>query len=110
MQSLQSVSETVSKHETVVLYFAAPSCQVCHALKPKLLGAIRSEFPGFVLESVDCEATPDIPAQYSVFTVPAVLVFIGGKEILRRSRHISMADVIESIRRPYDIWRAMRNQ
>ncbi|RLD02179.1 MAG: thioredoxin, partial [Chloroflexi bacterium] len=38
-----------------------------------------------------------------VFAIPTVLVFLDGKEFLRKSRHMSVDEVIREIKRPYDI-------
>lgn len=105
MHSLRSVADKIGAHAAIALYFGAPSCTVCQALKPKLLGAIQAEFPDLAFESIDCSATPDIPAQYGVFTVPTLLVFVHGKEVVRKSRHMSVGEVIEAIRRPYRLFR-----
>lgn len=106
MQSAQSVRDQLDAYEVIALYFGAPSCQVCHALKPKLVAAIQAEFPDIAFESIDCTATPDISAHYSVFAVPTLLVFIRGKEVVRKSRHMSIGEVLDAIRRPYNLLRS----
>lgn len=87
----------------VALYFSAPSCAVCHVLEPKLRAAIRAEFPDMIFMDIDSSASPDIAAQFSVFTVPTLLVFLDGKEVVRKSRHMGISEVIDAIRRPYDM-------
>jgi thioredoxin 1 len=86
-----------------MLYFSAPTCNVCHALKPKLLDAIESNFKEFKVVSIDTSFEQEIAAYFSVFAIPTVLVFLGGKEFLRKSRHMSVDEVIRDIRRPYDV-------
>lgn len=107
MQELQSVPELFSallgNHPLVALYFGAPSCNVCHVLEPKLRAAIREEFPDVVFKDVDTSACPDIAAGFEVFTVPTLLVFFEGKEVVRKSRHMGIGEVVEAIRRPYDM-------
>jgi len=103
MQDLQSVCVMLKTHPMVALYFGAPTCNVCHVLEPKLRAAIREEFPDAVFRDVDTSASPDIAARFSVFTVPTLLVFFEGKEVVRKSRHMGIGEVIEAIRRPYDM-------
>jgi thioredoxin-like negative regulator of GroEL len=86
-----------------MVYFSAPTCNVCHALKPKLLEAIESNFKEFEVISVDTSVDQEVAAHFSVFTIPTVLIFLDGKEFLRKSRHMSVGEVIEEIRRPYEI-------
>lgn len=86
-----------------MLYFSAPTCNVCHALKPKLVEAISAEFPIFVIESIDISETPEIASHFSVFTIPTVLIFFQGREFLRKSRHMSVGEVVDAIKRPYTL-------
>lgn len=87
----------------VMVYFSAPTCNVCHALKPKLLEALNTNFKEFEIISVDVSIDQDIAAHYSVFAIPTVLIFLDGKEFLRKSRHMSVDEVVREIKRPYDI-------
>lgn len=103
MQTLDTINQTLQTSDAVMLYFSAPTCNVCHALKPKLTEAITTEFPTFVIESIDISETPDIASHFSVFAIPTVLIFFQGREFLRKSRHMSVGEVTEAIRRPYTI-------
>lgn len=86
-----------------MLYFSAPTCNVCHALKPKLFDAIQSNFETFEIVSIDTSLSQDIAAHFSVFSIPTVLVFLDGREFLRKSRHMSVDEVVREIERPYAI-------
>jgi thioredoxin-like negative regulator of GroEL len=103
MHTLKSIEETIKNDIAVMLYFSAPACNVCHALKPKLIDAIENSFDRFKIISIDISETPDISSHYGVFAIPTVLIFLDGREFLRKSRHMSVSEVIESIRRPYEI-------
>ena len=61
------------------------------------------EFLTFKIEGIDISQTPDISAYYSVFTVPTVLIFFEGREFLRKSRNMSVAEITDAIRRPYNL-------
>jgi thioredoxin 1 len=109
MQTLESINQTLNTtHDAVMLYFSAPTCNVCHALKPKLTEAIMDNFPTFVIESIDISETPEIASHFSVFAIPTVLIFFQGREFLRKSRHMSVGSgrrsIVEAIsRRPYTL-------
>ncbi|MDD2265880.1 thioredoxin family protein [Sulfuricurvum sp.] len=103
MQTLDTINQTLTTHDAVMLYFSAPTCNVCHALKPKLVEAISTEFPIFEIESIDISETPEIASYFSVFAIPTVLIFFQGREFLRKSRHMSVGEVVEDIRRPYEL-------
>ncbi|MDP3301831.1 MAG: thioredoxin family protein [Sulfuricurvum sp.] len=103
MQKLEKIQNTLQANDAVMLYFSAPSCGVCHVLKPKLSDAIMGEFLSFKIESIDISETPDISSYYSVFTVPTVLIFFEGREFLRKSRNMSVVEITDAIRRPYNL-------
>jgi len=103
MQTLDTINQTLNTDDAVMLYFSALTCNVCHALKPKLTEAVMDNFPSFVIESIDISETPEIASHFSVFTIPTVLIFFQGREFLRKSRHMSVGEVIDSIERPYNL-------
>ncbi len=103
MQNIESIDKIIKENPAVMLYFSAPTCNVCHALKPKLLEAIDENFKTFEILSIDVSTDADIAAQFSVFAIPTVLVFLDGREFLRKSRHMSVGEVINEIKRPYEI-------
>lgn len=103
MQTLQTIQQTVENKDALILYFSAPTCNVCHALKPKLIEAVTTEFPMFHIESIDISETPEIASHFGVFAIPTVLVFFQGREFFRKSRHMSVGEVVEAIRRPYNL-------
>ncbi len=103
MQTLTDIESILKEKPAVILYFSAPTCNVCHALKPKLVEAIETNFDAFEIVSIDIAETPEIASHFSVFAIPTLLVFLDGREFLRKSRHMSVGEVVEAIRRPYEI-------
>ncbi len=103
MQTIHTLTQTLNNNLAVMLYFSAPTCNVCHALKPKLVSAIESNFSSFEIISIDISIQPEIASHFGVFSIPTLLIFLDKKEFLRKSRHMSVDEVITSIRRPYEI-------
>ena len=103
MQTIQNIQKSIDENLAVMVYFSAPTCNVCHALKPKLLEELDANFSKFVVESVDISTEEDIAPHFGVFAIPTVLILLDGKEFLRKSRHMSVDEVINEIRRPYEI-------
>ena len=103
MQTIENTNKIINDNLAVMLYFSAPTCNVCHALKPKLLDTIEKNFDKFEIVSIDTSVEQDVAAQFGVFAIPTVLVFLDGKEFLRKSRHMSVDEVVREIKRPYDI-------
>jgi len=103
MQTIQNINNTIQNNLAVMVYFSAPTCNVCHALKPKLLEALEQNFSDFKVESVDISVVEDVAPHFGVFAIPTILVFLDGKEFLRKSRNMSVDEVIREIKRPYEI-------
>jgi len=106
MQTIENINNTIRKNLAVMVYFSAPNCSVCHALKPKLLEALDTNFEDFKVESVDISVTEDIAPHFGVYAIPTILVFLDGKEFLRKSRNMSVDEVIKEIERPYKIMKS----
>jgi len=103
MNTIENIEKSIKENIAVMVYFSAPTCNVCHALKPKLMEALDTNFKEFVVESVDISVEEDIAPHFDVYAIPTVLVFLDGKEFLRKSRHMSVHEVISEIKRPYEI-------
>ncbi len=103
MNTIENIEKSIKENLAVMVYFSAPTCNVCHALKPKLLEALDTNFKEFKVESVDISVEEEIAPHFEVFAIPTVLVFLDGKEFLRKSRHMSVDEVIREIKRPYEI-------
>ncbi|WP_457748043.1 thioredoxin family protein [Sulfurimonas sp.] len=103
MKTIEELEKIIKENMAVMLYFSAPTCNVCHALKPKLLDAIESNFKEFVIESVDVSIEQETAAHFNVFAIPTLLVFLDGREFVRKSRHMSIDEVVAEIKRPYEI-------
>lgn len=104
MQTLEEIEQLIKNTPALILYFSTPTCNVCHALKPKLFSAIKETFKEIQLVSIDISQEPEIAAQFSVFTAPTVLFYLDSKEFLRKSRNLSVEAFIEEIKRPYNLF------
>ena len=100
---LASIQEILEQKLAVALYFSAPTCNVCHALKPKLFDALKKSFCELEIISVDISKEQETAAYFNVFSIPTLLVFLQGREFLRKSRHMSVDEVVSAIARPYAI-------
>ena len=103
MPTVEAIEQGLHTELAVALYFSAPTCNVCHALKPKLLEAFKTNFAQMQVISIDISETPEIAAHFGVFAIPTLLVYLDGKEFLRKSRHMSVDQVVQEIKRPYDM-------
>ncbi|MBA1432737.1 MAG: thioredoxin family protein [Epsilonproteobacteria bacterium] len=103
MHTIENIEKTIKENMAVMLYFSAPTCNVCHALKPKLLEAIEANFQAFEIISIDVSSEQETAAHFNVFAIPTVLIFLDGREFVRKSRHMSVDELVREIKRPYEI-------
>ncbi|WP_372754094.1 thioredoxin family protein [Labilibaculum sp.] len=101
--SLSELEILKEKRESFYIYFSAPSCAVCEVLAPKIEQMMQEEFPKLKAFHSDTSLQPEIAAQVGLYTNPALLVYLDGKEVLRKSRAISLSQVEEEIARYYNL-------
>ncbi|OGU65825.1 MAG: hypothetical protein A2499_11815 [Stygiobacter sp. RIFOXYC12_FULL_38_8] len=89
----ESFGSFIQTNKAAVVYFSTPDCNVCKVLKPKVMELLTEDYPNFVFGYVNCDANKITAAQNSVFTVPTIIVFVEGKEVLRKSRNIGLAEL-----------------
>ncbi|MCM3789138.1 thioredoxin family protein [Domibacillus indicus] len=94
--SYTEFSDILSSSEAVLLYVSSPGCSVCHALLPQVQ-ALMQEFPRVTTVYANTGIAPDIAGQFTVFSVPAVLFFLKGKEQFRVVRFVPIGGLRESI-------------
>ena len=103
VHSLNAFIGNIEEKEAVLAYFSHSKCSVCKVLKPKLSENISLLFPRIHQVYVDVELHPEIAAQYTVFTVPVIVVFFEGKEIFRKARVIGIEELLSKLKRPYQL-------
>ena len=103
IRTVTQVKDTLEKHPAVLFYFSTLSCSVGEALEPKVRDLIAQDYPKIEFIWIDMNAAPEILGTYQVFVEPTILLFIYGKEYLRRSRNIHLAELNGSLKRIYDL-------
>jgi len=99
----EALDRLIDEKLGVLVYFSTPTCNVCHALKPKIAEEFAENFPQIEQVFIDASRSPEIPASLQIFSVPTILVYLDGKEFARESRNVSVPLLVEKIRRPYEI-------
>lgn len=100
--SHEAIVNLINDNEIVLVYFGGGGCGVCSAVRPRV-EEILKEYPNIKSIQVDVEKSAQTAAAYNIFTIPAILVFIEGKEIIREARYINMQDIGDKIARYYSM-------
>jgi len=101
--NLEEIQNIIKSEVGVLLYFSGENCNVCHALRPKFKELFDKEFPKIRQIYLDAHENPQISANFQVFSVPTMLVFLDGKEFIREGRAVSMHQLQQKLQRPYEI-------
>lgn len=94
----EEIEALINTNEILLLYFSSKSCGVCKVIKPKLDEMLKA-YPKLKSLQIDVEGNIKLAAAYSVFTLPAVIVFVNGKETIREARYINLEEIENKIDR-----------
>lgn len=100
---LQEIKETIQTEAGVLLYFSGEDCNVCHALRPKFSEVFSEHFPLVKQIFLDAHIHAEIAAQFQVFSVPTMIVYLQGQEFAREGRAVSLHQLTQRLQRPYEI-------
>ena len=101
--NLEEIKSMIENEDGVLLYFSGQNCNVCHALRPKVDELFEKKFPIIKRVFLDAHQNPEISAHFGVFSVPTMIVFLGGREFAREGRAVSLLQLEEKLSRPYSI-------
>lgn len=102
IRDIEEISEIVTQHDMVIIYFTGKACSACEVIKYKL-EKIVGNYPLIVSREIDGESNLDIAAQYQVFTLPHMILFVQGKETIRTGKHVDLMELEKKISRYYEL-------
>lgn len=94
--SLKELQEHVEQNDLSFLFLYGQHCSVCHAVLPQIKPIVEN-YPEIKSMQADIETIPEISGEYTVFTVPVVLLFVNGKEVMRFARFIEKNKLKEQL-------------
>jgi thioredoxin-like negative regulator of GroEL len=103
VDSGEALARFIRDNEMVLIYFGTQKCSVCNVMEPKVEELLKN-YLRIKSAKIDVEKSLQISAEYSIFTIPVILLFIEGKEVIREARYISLQDVNNKIERYYDFF------
>lgn len=85
------------------IYFKSETCVVCRDLYPKLAAHFKTTYPLLQWEVIEIEKSPEITAQFTVFTAPVLIIIFEDKEHYRWVRNMSIVGIDEKLARTYQM-------
>lgn len=72
-------------------------------LFPKIQ-VLLGKYPHIAAKKIIADNLPEIAGRLSIFTIPALILYIEGKEYIRKARFISVEELDSEIERYYDLF------
>lgn len=88
VNQISTAQEIITKEPLTFVYIGQKNCSVCHGLKPQI-GKIMAAYPQVKLIELDALEVPEVAEAFQVLTVPVLLLFVEGKEYLRKARIVN---------------------
>lgn len=102
IENRNDVVDLIQDNKMSIIYFTGSACGACEAIKEKIEN-ILSEYPKIVCREVNGEKHIDLAAEYDIFSLPIMLLFIEGKEFLRLGRNVNLLELKMNIERYYNM-------
>ena len=98
----KEILDVINKNDIALLYFSGENCGVCTVVKSKIKEILK-KYPKIESLEIKTEENQELTGQYSIFTIPAIIVYIQGKESIREARYLSVEDIENKIDRYYNM-------
>ena len=103
IDNLDEMNDNINNSKSILIYFSGENCSVCKVLKPKIETEVSKNFPKMKLFEIKTDISKELSSQFSVFSIPTIVVLFDKKEFKRYGRNISLSLFIEEIRRIYNL-------
>lgn len=99
---INQLNEQVSQEGLTMVYFGQPNCSVCHGLKPQVEKKLAEFSEDVTFLEVNTFDIPEVSGKYQVMTVPVILLFLDGREYLRKARFVPIEELYKDIKKIVD--------
>lgn len=100
--NVEEVESIIKDNEMVLTYFTTTDCNLCKDLFPKIEKMLE-EYPNIVGVRGEVDKNMALVGGFSVYTVPTIILYVQGKETIRRSRQIGIGEFSEATNRYYQL-------
>ncbi|MGL4849855.1 MAG: thioredoxin family protein [Clostridium sp.] len=98
VNSINEINEYIKNNPITILYFTGFDCGACEAIKFKVENILK-EYPKITGIELSGEKYPEIAANFNVFSLPLLILFVNKKETLRYGRAIDLLEFEKTIYR-----------
>ena len=98
----ENLQDIINSEKILIVQFGSQLCGPCFALKHKI-DIWNENHPKVKSIYVQAEDFRKVAADFGVFTVPTILVFVEGKITIREIGYFSLEDILSKIERYIEI-------
>ncbi|MCB2305121.1 thioredoxin family protein [Clostridium estertheticum] len=98
LNSIDDIKDFIKENKFVMLYFSSDGCSVCDDVLPRVEELLKKQIK-VVSGHVEIQNIPSVASVFGIFTIPSVIIFLEGKEIVRQARYINFLELKEKIQR-----------
>lgn len=100
VNSKDEIIEVIKNNEMAIIYFSGTSCGACEIIKRKVEDILIG-YPNIKSIEINGEINIEVASEYSIFSLPILLLFVEGKEAIRVGRYFDVSDFNNTIDRYY---------
>lgn len=89
LTSMEAINNFIHNNQLALLFVSQPNCSVCHGLMPQVQ-ILMENYPEINLGHINALDVAEFAGQFSIFTVPVILLFVEGREYIREARIVHM--------------------
>jgi thiol-disulfide isomerase/thioredoxin len=94
--------EKIKSERFSFVYLHKQGCSVCNVMLPKIK-ELSERYDGASFYSIDLMKHEEAVGEFLVFSIPALIVFSQGKELLREARFFNIDDIKKRLDRYYNL-------
>ncbi|MEA1986120.1 MAG: thioredoxin family protein [Candidatus Marinimicrobia bacterium] len=84
------------------VYITTKDCNVCKIIQPKLR-ELAKKYDGSTFNLIELDDNKDASGFFMAFSVPTILVYSEGKELIRTGRHLNIDEMKFQLDRYYEM-------
>lgn len=90
--SMEEIDQFLEENSLAFLYLYRDDCSICHALAPQVKRLLE-DYSQIEVRQINTDTVTETAGRFNIFTVPVLLLFADGKEVLRKARFVQMTEL-----------------
>lgn len=99
---LNEIDKLIKGNKISIIYFTGEACSACSVIGDKVRQLIK-DYKEIEFLEINGEENQLIAANYSVFSLPLLILYVEGKESLRVGRYFDLLEFESTIDRYYNM-------